>query len=317
MPQTGQRVPLWQPCSFSKEATAKLVSCLYIPFYYSDKSKSLSIRRRLQILERKLEELAARQDFRPQQRQGSMPARLVSHETGSSTSPGVSQWSTTATNTSSAGMVDTPSSHISSSGSNNAERASGDIIDRGVVTEQIAQILLDRFRTHGAPQFPFVVISADISLDAVRRNTPFLFLAVVATMIFDNPLVQHQLGEELRQHALQRFLSGFEKSFDLLQGLLVYTAWYCHFYRADIHQEFLLSQLCVTVAHDLGIDKSKKQQSTRFDQCNSVSNPESDISLINAQMRAYLGTYCVSCLYVFYSICRKVAMMTNEEPLKE
>jgi hypothetical protein len=233
-----------------------------------------------------------------------MPTRAFNHGTGSSTSPGVSQWATTATNSSSAGMADTPLSHISSVGT-------GDIIDRGVVTQEVAQILLDRFRTNAAQQFPFVVISADTSMESVRRNNPFLFLAVAATMIFDNPLLQHQLGEEVRQQTLQRILSGIEKSFDHLQGLLVYTAWYCHFYRAGTHQEFLLSQLCVTLAHDLGLDKSKKQQSTRFDQCNSVFNTESNTSLTNAQMRAYLGTYCVSCLYVS-SNCRKVAVMANK-----
>jgi hypothetical protein len=135
-------------------------------------------------------------------------------------------------------------------------------------------------------------------LEAVRQNTPFLFLAVTATMIFDNPFLQHQLGEEVRQEAYKKILLGTEKSLDLLQGLLIYTAWYCHFYRADIHQEFLLSQLCVTLTHELGIDKSKKRQVDRLDQCKRVSTAELSFSLANAQMRAYLGTYCVSCLYV-------------------
>lgn len=117
-------------------------------------------------------------------------------------------------------------------------------------------------------------------------------------MLFDEPSLQHRLGEEVRQQALHKMLSGAEKSLDLLQGLLVYTAWYCHFYQASKHQEFLLSQLCVTLAHSIGINKNRRQQGDNGDQCKMVSETDQSPSLISAQMRAYLGTYCVSCLYV-------------------
>jgi hypothetical protein len=250
--------------------------------------------RRLQMLERKVEELAARQEYQPRQ----MSARLFNHNTDSSTSPGVSQRSTSAGTPSNSGPLGSTQSRISSIGVNNPDSEIGDIVDRGVITQELAQLLLDRFRTNAAQQFPFVTIPVGASLNAVRNETPFLFLAVVATMIFDNPFLQHQLGEEVRQQAFQKILLGAEKSLDLLQGLLIFTAWYCHFYRADKHQEFLLSQLCVTLAHDLGIDKPKKREADRLDQCKPVFNTELSSSLANAQMRAYLGTYCVSCLYV-------------------
>lgn len=171
-----------------------------------------------------------------------------------------------------------------------------DIVDRGVMTPDLAQLLLDRFRANAIQQFPFVVIPDEIPLDVVRKKSPWLFLAVAATMLFDNPFLQHQLGDTLRDQAFQKVLSGTEKSLDLLQALLLYTTWYCHFYRADRHQEFLLSQLCVNLAHDLGFDKSKKRQADRLDQFKPVSDMEPRSSLANAQMRAYLGTYCVSCL---------------------
>src|SRR6201999_3747018 len=132
--------------------------------------------------------------FQPPRPQETLPTRQFSHhDVGSSTSSGTSQWSTSA---------GTPSSLA-------GER--GDIVDHGVITKALAQILLDRFRTNAIRQFPFVVIPDDSSLETVRKKTPFLFLAVVATMIFDNPFLQHQLGEELRQQAFQKILSGNEK----------------------------------------------------------------------------------------------------------
>jgi hypothetical protein len=258
----------------------------------------LSMGRRLHMLERKVEELAARREHQSQQTQRSMSTNLFNTDTSSPTRPSVSQWSTSTGTSTSAELAGSTLSNISSVGINNAEREVGDIIDRGVVTQELAQVLLDRFRTKAAQQFPFVIIPADASVEAVRKNTPFLFLAVAATMMFDNPFLQHQLGEAVRQQAFQRVFLGTEKSLDLLQGVLIYLAWYCHFYRADVHQEFLLSQLCVTLALDLGIDKSKKRQADELDQCRRVSSAEPCFPLLNAQMRAYLGTYCVSCLYV-------------------
>jgi hypothetical protein len=266
---------------------------------------SLSMGRRLQILERKIEDLAARQELQPPQPQGPVPTRLFNPDTSSPTRLGVSQWSTSAGTPSSAGLLGSTPSHSSSIEINNAGRETGDIVDRGVVAQDLAQVLLDRFRINAAQQFPFVVIPADASLEAVRGNTPFLFLAVTATMMFDNPLLQHRLGEEVRQQAFQRMLSRAEKNLDLLQGLLVYIAWYCHFYRPDTHEELMLSQLCVTLAHELSINKSKTQQVDQLDQCRPVSNAEPSPSLAKAQMRAYLGTYCVSCLYVASIFRRK------------
>jgi hypothetical protein len=253
----------------------------------------LNAGRRLQALERKIEELAARQDHQLHHTQESMPTQLFNHETRASTSSGVSQWSISADTPSSSEQISGIPSANSSAG---ATKDNGDILDRGVVTQELAQALLDRFRANGAQQFPFVAIPADMSLQAIRRETPLLFLAISATMIFDYPFLQHQLGEEFRQKAFEKVLWGAEKSLELLQGLLLYTSWYCHFYRADRHQEFLLSQLCITLAHELGFDKSKKRQIDPLHKCKPVSNTEPSSSVASAQMRAYLGTYCVSCL---------------------
>ena len=185
---------------------------------------------------------------------------------------------------------------MSCSWTTNSEVEAGDVVDREVISEELARNLLDRYRTHGISQFPFVVLPANAPLDAVRKKSPFVFLAIVATMIYDDPLLQYQLGDELCQRAFQRVFTGTNKTLDLLQGLLVYTAWYCHFYRADRHQELLLSQLCVNLVHDLGIDKKKRQQSDRHTLYRPVIALPQESSIANTQMRALLGTYCISCL---------------------
>jgi hypothetical protein len=241
-----------------------------------------------------VKELTALQDH-PRQGRHQVPTPAPKHAVQGSTSLGGSQWSSSTSAQSGLGPAQSTSSQFSSA-DNSTKREVEDIVDQGVITSELAQALLNRFRANAIRQFPFVVIPDDATLEDVRKQTPFLFLVVAAVMLFDNPFLQHQLGEQVHRQALQRFLSGTEKSLDLLQGLLVYTAWYCHFYQPHKHQEFLLSQLCVTLAHDLGLDRIKRRTADRLDPCKPVYTKDPSSSLINAQMRAYLGTYCISCL---------------------
>lgn len=169
----------------------------------------------------------------------------------------------------------------------------GDVIDHGLVSMEFARVLLSRFRGRAAEHFPFVVVHHSTTLGLLRRDTPFLFLAIMAAMAFDNPELQRRLGEEVRTQVFRRMLIRCEKSLELLQGLLIYAAYHFYFYRREKQQVFLISQLCVTLAQDLGIDKSVGRLVDL-----GVSNPDQETSsspnLRNAQMRAFLGTYCLS-----------------------
>lgn len=243
-----------------------------------------------------MEELVARHESQLHRPEELVPTHLVG-DSSNITSPIASRKRWETSTPSNSGLNSNATSQASSVRGGSVGKESGDIIDRGILTPELTQVLLDRFRTNAPRQFPFVIIPADASLGTVRQHSPFLLLAVVAAMRFDDPNMQCQLGEEVRKQALERILSGNEKNLDLLQGLLVYTAWYCHFYRAGKYEELLLSQLCVTLAHDLGIDKSDEKVD-KVGQCRPISNIEMIPSVTNARMRAYLGTYCISCLYV-------------------
>jgi hypothetical protein len=232
---------------------------------------------RLQRLERRVEELAAHQASRLNHPQTPAPIDAVYSSTNSTVGKSFEG---------SSGL-----SPMSPIGVNGADGEIGDVVDRGLVTLESAQLLLNRFRGSATQQFPFVVIPPGIPSNRIRKDSPFLFLAIMATMSFDNPLLQSQLAEEVRTQVFRRILFRSEKNIELLQGLLIYAAWYCYFYRRQNHQAFLISQLCVTLAHDLGIDKNKNRQ---FDD----HGQELSSSLSNAQRRAFLGTYCISCLYV-------------------
>ena len=116
----------------------------------------------------------------------------------------------------------------------------------------------------------------------------------MATMLSSDPGLQRRLGEEVRIRIYRKVLYQSDRSLEDLQSLLIYAAWYCHYDRRDIHhQVFLVSQLCVTLAHDLGI-ASRRKTWTTSDAKTVGSQPSLQDS--NAQKRAFLGTYCLSCL---------------------
>ena len=85
---------------------------------------------------------------------------------------------------------------------------------------------LSLFRSQMAHNFPFVIILPDISARILRSQKPFLFgtmmLAVTRGKISDQKPMRETLMEYLSIH----ILVNSEKSIDLLQGILVYIAWF-------------------------------------------------------------------------------------------
>lgn len=85
--------------------------------------------------------------------------------------------------------------------------------------------LLSDFRTAMAQQFPFVVITPEITTAALRRESPFLFLACITVAANAEPAAQGRLAHKLLNHLSEHMLFRCEKSLDLLQGLLVFISW--------------------------------------------------------------------------------------------
>jgi hypothetical protein len=251
------------------------------------------------MLERRIEELAARQTSRNNDHQPPAIMETLSKDSFESSPKSVDASPASpnfvASSRTSGFTVDTRS-YSSSIGATTFERCKRDVVDRGLVTLELAQLFLDRFREKATQQFPFIVIPPTAAPSFVRKESPLLFLAVMATMTFENPLLQSQLGEELRDVLFQKLLFKSEKSLDILHGLLIYASWYCYFSLLGRHQVLLISQLCVTLAHDMGIDKGKRRNAYLC-----VQNPSQEASsdLDYVQIRALLGTYYLSSLYEF------------------
>lgn len=100
-----------------------------------------------------------------------------------------------------------------------------DVISQGIIEFQVAEEYVRVFKTK-AHTFPFVVIPPHMSLDALRRERPFLLLSILAYASDGNVRLQNQLELELRETLSRKIIVNCEKSLDLLQGLLVYLTWY-------------------------------------------------------------------------------------------
>ena len=70
-----------------------------------------------------------------------------------------------------------------------------------------------------------MLVRPGTSLNTIRRERPFLLLAILAFATQAKPKLQEQIELEVRESLSKRVVVNMEKSLDVLQGLLVYLAW--------------------------------------------------------------------------------------------
>lgn len=163
-----------------------------------------------------------------------------------------------------------------------------DPIEVGIINEDRAILLLNHFRSSFILSFPFIVIPASDTVDTLRRHQPFLFLAIMATMTYETPPIQHALAEEFKGQIASRIIGCAHKSLEILQGLLVYVAWYHSFYKPKNQQLATVLQLCVALTQDLNLTKDQKDKGRKP---TPTENPRESAERASAEKRAFLGTY--------------------------
>lgn len=150
---------------------------------------------------------------------------------------------------------------------------------------------LEIFRRDFINYFPFVVVPPTVSVEALRHDNPFLFLCIMAVTSSEDPILQRRLGKEVKKQICDRLVMGHEASMDLLQGLLVFVAWYQYFCVPGKHQYFLMLQFCINMCHELRLDSNEKGR-------RGLETPQIQRRARNpADMRALLGTFYLSSTY--------------------
>lgn len=89
-----------------------------------------------------------------------------------------------------------------------------------------ATALLASFQESMLPHFPVTSLPADADVPTLARERPFVLLAILAAASGSKSLQGHNLyDEEFRKVLGLKFVSGGERSLELLVGLLIYCAW--------------------------------------------------------------------------------------------
>jgi hypothetical protein len=161
-----------------------------------------------------------------------------------------------------------------------------DPVEAGVLEEQHAYRLVEEFRTSFILTFPFVVV--DVDGPTLRSKEPFLFLAILTVTAYDTPRIQYVLSGELKLQ-VARVVEYSRKSLGILQGLLVYGAWYHSFYHPASQQLATILQLCVALVQELGLSKNVKVKPGKWSlaECAILSRSKGSL----AEKRAYLGSF--------------------------
>ena len=165
-------------------------------------------------------------------------------------------------------------------------------------------------------QFPFVIIPCSVDASVISQEAPLLFLSIIASSIDDSlstrdefiPNIKEKLGQainELVSQAIgQRSYQEDVVDFAFLQGLIVFLAWSHYQLPVASKQVYLLLQLALNCAADLGIDAfpSVPTETTTLQEeqvCNQ--NPlGQQRSRTAAEYRAFLG-----CFY----LCSSMSML--------
>ncbi|KAB5562695.1 hypothetical protein GE09DRAFT_756332 [Coniochaeta sp. 2T2.1] len=128
--------------------------------------------------------------------------------------------------------------------------------------------------------------AAGFTVPRLAKTKPFVLLAILAAASGSRTLQGHSLyDDEFRKILGLKFVAGGERSLELLQGLVVYTAWYPFHLRPRNKQAFQYVRMVVDIVNDLELDQDPDGE----DNNNLPSQKCSDARL--EQVRTYLATY--------------------------
>ncbi|CAD6448032.1 cec9174f-2bc2-40fd-a4de-ef3d17758d1d [Sclerotinia trifoliorum] len=177
-----------------------------------------------------------------------------------------------------------------------------DVVDRGLVTADVATKMFDCYVERMVHHMPAVVFPAGTTAAEIRKTKPILFLAILSASSGTNyPSLQKQLTKELMSIYADRIICSGEKTLELIQALLISTLWYWppeHFEELKFYQ---LIHIAAVMAIDIGM--GKKGKGGRTDKMKSAGlwrdhpwrgTPYPDPETIEAR-RTWLGCYFLCC----------------------
>lgn len=86
--------------------------------------------------------------------------------------------------------------------------------------------LLRFYQEHVADSFPFIVIPPETTAYYLLREKPLLFKTIVMVASAQDSKAQEIVAEEIVEYLSLHLIMRSENTLDMLQGLLIFIAWY-------------------------------------------------------------------------------------------
>lgn len=174
-----------------------------------------------------------------------------------------------------------------------------DVVDRGLVTADMAAKMFDCYVEKMAPHMPAVVFPSGTTAAEVRKTKPTLFLAILSASSGSNfPELQRALTKEVMGIYAERIICNGEKTLELIQALQISSLWYFppeHFEELKFYQ---LIHIAAVMAIDIGMGKRSKSQKSKaaglWRDHPWRRTPYPDPESVEAR-RAWLGCYFLCC----------------------
>ncbi|OQE35172.1 hypothetical protein PENCOP_c014G04006 [Penicillium coprophilum] len=171
-----------------------------------------------------------------------------------------------------------------------------DMIDRGIVDYKTTSAAFDRYIHQMAPELPFVVFPPGTTMGEVRRNKPYLFLAIIGAAIgVFNPDVQTILVNEIYRLIAEHVVVKGQKSLELVQTIMVCSIWYLPPDNFEELKFYSLTHMAALMAIDLGLNRRISENRRTFNMIRELiakkpTGPAFDLDGPEAR-RTWVGCY--------------------------
>ena len=187
-----------------------------------------------------------------------------------------------------------------------------DIIERGILDMDTAATMFNHFVANMSPHFPIVSFPLYVKASDVRTARPMVFLAILsAASAAFRPDLQQDLVAELSRQLSERVMFMGEKSLELVQAMLLYTAYYV---RSRFAKDLAFNQYihsAVVMCLDLGMGKRYPHKIDR-NEVEEAEDPSNLAGLLLLCLKVSILRTCTvlllisSVFHFFYDIHRLV-----------
>lgn len=172
-----------------------------------------------------------------------------------------------------------------------------DVIDRGVISLELATQLLHSYNTGLVNYFPTVHFPPEVTVEELRNTKPTLFLAAIAAASGKEGSRLYSIlnTEVLSAYAHLTVIRG-EKSLELVQALIITSVWYYPPGKYSQLKFYEYIHMAATMALDIGLGTNPKTfRSRRGTDSDGDSPPAGDLNDAELEKRkTFLACYLIS-----------------------